>query len=138
MGYCPFGVGSRYNVLYRDRRGLGAHGQAQHDRAGAQGRATQPCDTANRDTTRPACARGERQHVRTWTGHWSVSRYKMLYRGRGAVLCRNMGCYTELNALRYGAGALLHCTQRPTIRRRSVATSAATRVTQLAMRATEI
>ena len=26
MGYCPFGVGSRYNALYRDRQG---HRQGQ-------------------------------------------------------------------------------------------------------------
>ena len=39
MGYCPFSkVESRYNKLYCDTgHGLGAHGQARHDRAGAQG-----------------------------------------------------------------------------------------------------
>ena len=117
---------------------MARHNMTGRERRGMQQLATRPCDTANRDTTRPACARGERQHVRTWPSHWSVSRYKMLYRGRGAVLYRDTGCYTELSALRYGAGALLHGTQRPTIRRRSVATRAATRATRLAMRATEI
>ena len=44
MGYCPFSsFGSRYNVLYRDRHGLGAqlgvHGQARYDRAGVLGHA---------------------------------------------------------------------------------------------------
>ena len=71
MGYCPFSsYGSRYNVLYRDKHGLGVHGQVRYGRAGVQqGVATQPGGAA----TRPACARGERQRAGVRPGHWVVS-----------------------------------------------------------------
>ena len=75
--------------------------------------------------TRPACVRGERQHVRTWPGHWSVSRYKMLYRGGGQPCVTTRAatrsstpydtaqerCYTAPSALRDGVGALRHALQ---------------------------
>ena len=86
-----FGVGSRYNVLYRDRHGLGAHGQARHDQAGALGRVagaatrcSRPCNTAGLRVGRAA--------VRARTA-WplGVSRYKVLYRCGGTAFVSRHG-----------------------------------------------
>ena len=111
MGYCPFGVGSRYNVLYRDMRGLGAHGQAQHDRAGAQRHAA-ACDTALRygqlgyDTTGLCAGRAAARAHMAWPLECVTIQNVVSWR-RGSLVSRH---------------GLLHGAQRLTIRRRSDAT----------------
>ena len=70
-------------------QGLGGKAGGRNKRCDTAPQA--PCDMASRATTQLACAWGERQRVRAWPGHWSVSRYKILYHGGGVAFMSGYG-----------------------------------------------
>ena len=128
IGYCPFGVGSRYNILYRDRCGLGAHGQAQHDWEGAQGCSSLRHGPTIRPTGirhgRPACgASGSTCSHGLATGVCHDTKCCIVEEGQPCVATRaatrssapydtvQKRCYMAPNALRYDVGALRHARQ---------------------------